>query len=165
APAHHEALTGYFIYRKTNADGTWERIKVLGADKTEYKETRSLEQGNWYYYKVIAYYREIDCNSIPAKSRYNNEYFVKIWYSPDGVDENTIQDVEIYPNPAKDMLTIKADRIDYVKIYNSIGQIVFENKVNSEEISINLDGFDVGVYLVKAVVDGEVITRKVSIQK
>ena len=162
SPENDDALSGYLVYRKCD-DGDYQRIKAVNADKHEYKETTQLADGHWYSYKVIAYYRDIDCYSIPAKARYGNEYFVKYYYSTDGVDENYADNVEIYPNPAKDLLTIKADNITNVMIYSSIGQKICEKAVNSSEVTINLDGFDSGVYLLKAVVNGDVITRKISV--
>ena len=121
--------------------------------------------GDWYYYKVVAYYQDIDCYSIPAKSPYGNEYFVKLYYDPEhlGVDENLTQNIEVYPNPAKDMLTIKAENITNVVIFNSMGQKVYEKTMDSSEVSINLDGFDSGIYLVKVVADGDEVTRRISI--
>lgn len=165
APENDENLSAYFIYRKCDADGVYNRVKILAPTKLEYKENVPLEYGHWYYYKVVAFYQDIDCYSIPAKSMYSNEYYVKFYYSPESVDENMAQNVEIYPNPAKDMLTIKAENITNVIIYNSIGLKVYEQSVASSEVSINLYGFDAGIYLVKAVVDGEVVTRKISVMR
>ncbi|MBR5663341.1 MAG: T9SS type A sorting domain-containing protein, partial [Bacteroidales bacterium] len=110
-------------------------------------------------------YQDIDCYSIPAKSPYGNEYFVKLYYDPEhlGVDENLTQNIEVYPNPAKDMLTIKAENITNVVIFNSMGQKVYEKTMDSSEVSINLDGFDSGIYLVKVVADGDEVTRRISI--
>ena len=163
APENAENVSAYFIFRKCNADGTFNRVKIVSPTKFEYKENVPLEYGNWYYYKVLAYYEDIDCYSIPAKSYYGDEYYVKIYYSPESVDENMAQDVEIYPNPAKDLLTVKADNITEVMMYNAIGQKVYNETADSSEVSINLGGFDSGVYLVKAVVNGEVVTRKISV--
>ena len=164
-PENSENLTGYYIYRKCNDDGEYKRIKAVAPTKNEYKETSILETGNWYYYKVVAYYSNNNCYSIPAKAMYGNEYFVKVFYSQEGIDENTIENVEIYPNPAKDLLTINAENIAKVTIYNSIGQKVYEKAADSSEVLVNLDGFDSGVYLVKAVVNGVVVTRKISVMK
>ena len=50
-------------------------------------------------------------------------------------------------------------------VYNAIGQKVYEQTANASEVSINLDGFDTGIYLVKIIADGNEVTRKVSIQK
>ena len=165
APENDDNLSAFFIFRKCNDDGEYQRIKIVAANKHEYKDAGALEPGNWYFYKVLAYYQDIDCYSVPAKALYGNEYFVKVYFDPEhlGVDENMTQDVEIFPNPVKDVLTIKADNISNVAIYNSVGQKVYEKTFDSSEVSINLDDFDSGVYMVKAVVNGDVVTRKISV--
>ena len=86
-------------------------------------------------------------------------------YSTDDVAENNENGVVIYPNPVKDVLTVKAENISQVAVYNAIGQMVFNKSVDSSEVTINLDGFDSGVYLVRVVADGNAITRKVSVIK
>ena len=166
APENEENLSGFFVYRKTE-DGDYSLAKIIAHNKYEYKDNKPMESGKWYYYKVLAYYQDIDCYSIPANALYGNEYFVKVFYDPEhlGVDENLTQNVEIYPNPAKDLLTIKAENATRVVIYSSIGQKVYEKQVDSSEISINTDGFDSGIYLVKVVADGDAVTRKISIIK
>ena len=96
---------------------------------------------------------------------YGNDYFLRIYYSPLGVDENEMQDIEIYPNPAKNMLTVKAESLNELVIYNSVGQKVFSKTVGSPEVSIHLEGFDTGIYLVKLIANGKEVTRKISIIK
>ncbi len=162
-PINTSTLTGYYVYRKDNADGEWERIKVLGANKNEYKETRTLTYGTWYYYKVIAYYREIDCLSAPIKATYGNEYYVKIWYSPEGIEEAEMQAVQVYPNPAKDVLTVKAENLNSVVIYNAMGQKVFAQDVDANELTINTNDLESGIYMVRIVADGNEVTRKISV--
>ena len=98
-------------------------------------------------------------------SLYGKEYYVKTYYSPESVDENDIQSVEIYPNPAKDLLTIKADNLSDVVIYNSVGQKVFAKTPDSSELLISLNDFDTGIYFVRLVADGNEITRKISVIK
>ncbi len=164
-PDATDGLAAFFVYRKVNEDGEYERAKILGPDKTEYKETKIMEYGNWYYYKVIAFYQDIDCYSAPAKSRYGNEYFVKIYYSEDGVDENMTQAVEVYPNPAKENITIKAEGLGNVTVYNSIGQKVLEQPLDADEITINTNGFEAGIYMIRVVANGNEVTRKVSVVK
>lgn len=161
-PENNENISAIYIFRKCN-DGEYRRIKIVAPNKTEYKDGSVLTNGNWYYYKVCAYYSQDDCLSIPAKSMYGNEYFVKIYKSPEGVDENELQNIEVYPNPAKDVLTIKGDRIETVSVYNSIGQKVFGQTVDTDELTINTAGFDAGLYMVRIIADGGEITRKVSV--
>ena len=164
SPENHSGLTGYYIYRKCNGDD-YKHVKSVSASYNEYKETYPLEYGNWYYYKVVAYYKAIDCRSIPAQSRYGNEYFVKMYCSPESIDENMAQNVEIFPNPAKDQLTIKAEDITEVAVYNSIGQKVFSQDIDADELVINTSDFDAGIYMVRIKADGAEVTRKISIIK
>ena len=166
-PQNSDGLTAFFIYRKMNADGEYERIKIVAPDKTEYKETRTLENGNWYYYRVVAYYQDIDCYSAPAKSAYSNEYYVKVYYDNEhlGVDEDMTQAVEVYPNPAKDILTVKAENLSNVTVYNMMGQKIMTQDVDDEELTINTSDFESGIYIVRIVADGNEITKKVSVIK
>ena len=156
--------SGYFVYRKIN-DGEYEQAKIVAGNKKEFKETKVLQDGSWYYYKVIPYYQDIDCYAAPIKAHYNNEYFVKIMYSVDGVEENMTQDISVYPNPAKDMLTVKAENLSYVAVYNSLGQKVFTQAFDCDEAVIDMNGFEAGIYMVRVIANGNEVTRKVSVIK
>lgn len=162
-PNPSTGLSGYYIYRKVNDDGEYEQIKLVGANKTEYKENKTMENGNWYFYKVVAYYKDIDCFSAPAKALYGNEFFVKVYFGPAGVDENEAQSVAVYPNPANDVLTVKAENLTNVTVYNTIGQKVFEQNLNGNETTINTNDFEQGIYMVRIVANGKEITTKVSV--
>lgn len=157
-------LTGFYVYRKTD-DTDYSMVKLLGPNKTEYKETKTLVNGTWYYYRVVAYYQDIDCYSAPAKYITGNQYYVKYYYSNDGMEENLTEGVSIYPNPTKDMITVKADNLSSVEVYNTIGQKVFSQTLNDNETVINMSDFEAGIYMVRIVADGNEITRKISVVK
>ena len=156
--------SGYFVYRKIN-DGEYEQAKIVSGNKKEYKETKTMQDGSWYYYKVIPYYQDIDCYAAPIKAKYNNEYFVKMQYSLDGVEDNMAQNVSVYPNPAKDMLTVKAENLSNVVVYNSLGQKVLALSVDGDEAVIDMSGFEAGIYMVRVIANGNEVTRKVSVVK
>lgn len=162
-PENAEGLSGFFIFRKVNEDGTYERVKILGPNKTEYKETKALEEGNWYFYRVVAYYEDIDCYSAPAKAMYGNEYFVKILFSPEGVDENAVSNVSLYPNPTNDSFTIEAENIQNVMVFNTIGQLVHNQACEGNSVVVNMSGVDAGIYMVKVVTANGESIQKVSV--
>ena len=166
-PDNASTLTGYYIYAKAGEDGEYKNIKLLGNNKKEYKETRTLVDGTWYYYKVVAYYQGIECYSAPAKNLYGNEYFVKVYYDKThlGVGEDAAQAVEVYPNPAKDMLTVKAENLNNVTVYNMMGQKMLSQDVDAEEVTINTSDFEAGIYMVRITANGSEITRKISVVK
>ena len=165
APNHSSGLSAFFVYRKKGEDGNYGDPTIYEPTTFEHKETGGLQLNNWYYYKVVAYYENNDCYSSPARALYANEYYVKIYYSPQSIGENVAANVEVYPNPAKDMITVKAENMSNVMVYNSIGQKVFEQELNANETTINTNSFDAGIYMVRIVVDGKEITRKISVVK
>lgn len=77
--------------------------------------------------------------------------------------ENVVvdNDVDVYPNPANDVVYIKGDDIQYVEIYNSIGIKVLYKNVNSSE-TIDIASFASGMYFVRVVDrNGNIATRKI----
>ena len=165
-PENNEGLSGFFIYRKTNEDGEYERIKILAANKTEYKDTKSMDDGNWYYYQVKSFYQDIDCYSAPFKSMYNDEYFVKYYYSAEhtSVIENT-SNINLYPNPTKDSFTVEGVNLERVMVYNALGQMVYNQECQGNSAVINLGNVETGIYMVKIfTANGESI-QKVSVMR
>ena len=154
----------YVVYRKTGDDGEYTLIKYVSG-KTEYKENKALTDGTWYYYRVMASYNDSGCESAPAKSKYANEYYVKYYYSTDGVEEIVAQNVNVYPNPTKDMLTVEAVNLSNVVIYNSLGQRVFAQTFDGNEAKIDMSSFDAGIYMVRISADGNEVTKKISVVK
>jgi hypothetical protein len=72
----------------------------------------------------------------------------------------------IYPNPAKETLTIEGISIKQIVIYNAVGQMV--EKINCDEniININIEAFPAGIYLLNITDEkGHIVTKKISITK
>ena len=164
APENVEGVQGgFFVYRKIGRDGEYERVKLLNFSKTEYKETKTLEEGVWYYYKVVPYYQAIDCFSAPIKNKYGNECFVKLMLDIDGVIENTVGTVNLFPNPTKDSFTIEAEDIQHVMVYNTVGQMVYNQNCQGNSTVINLGNVETGIYMVKVVTANGENIQKVSV--
>jgi hypothetical protein len=163
-PENDEGLSAFFIFRKENEDGEYTRVKIVAANKTEYKETKTLEEGVWYYYRVMSFYQDTDCYSAPAKSRYNNEYFVKVLGGAAAdVEETAVGNVHVYPNPTSDSFTVEAENIQNVMVYNTIGQLVHSQVCEGNNAVINLSGVDAGIYMVKVVTANGETVQKVSV--
>jgi hypothetical protein len=57
---------------------------------------------------------------------------------------------QLYPNPANDYMQFKSsDMVDKISIYNALGQLVQENKINSLEGAISIEHLAQGSYFVK----------------
>ena len=132
-------------------------------NKEEYKDNSSLTLGTWYYYKVIAFYQDIDCMSAPAKAKNNNEYFVKFYHSEVSVDELTEGQIGIYPNPADDQVTIEAAAIENVTVFNMMGQKVYESSVNADKVVLNISDYQAGIYMINVVTADYETTKRISV--
>ena len=165
APKNTANLTGYYIYRKAGVDGEWIRIKVLAAGKkTEYTDNSVNQMDTWYFYKVQAYYQNIDCFSAPASLKENkNEFVLKFFYSETGVEDNAEQNIGVYPNPANEKITVEAQNIETVSIVNVMGQKVYETSVNSDKIEIDVNDFPTGIYMINVVTDEYETAKRISI--
>ncbi len=160
-----EELSGYAVYRKKN-DEPYERIKLVPANKTEYKENKVMEDGNWYYYRVTANYTDIECESAPFKSRYGNEYFVKFYYSLTEVEEAYGKSMRIYPNPVDGQLTVEGEAMSKVAIYDLLGQLLVERpcQAGTTQMVLPVDALSPGVYVIR-VSDGQNVGSSYFVKK
>lgn len=71
-----------------------------------------------------------------------------------GTDEYAIsatQEMLVYPNPAKDQVSIGTDEnIDFLVIYNTMGQEVYRSEVGDYKIKVNISDLEKGMYLINA---------------
>jgi len=79
-----------------------------------------------------------------------------------GVEGFGIDAVQVYPNPAKDVLHVKAkNTLISVVVYNLLGQKLLSVEPNTLIENINMSGFDTGMYLVKVAIGNQIQTYKV----
>ena len=163
APENHEGLSGYYLFRKRGENGTYERIKLLGANATNFTDNSANEQGD-YYYRLYAYYSDTDCTSSPASVMYNpNLFYLHVYYSPTGVEETTDQAVNLYPNPADHSLTLEAEGMVLVRVCNVLGQVVLEQEVISNTLKVNTSDWNEGLYMVTIRTESGTVSRRLSI--
>ncbi|MGE0079537.1 MAG: T9SS type A sorting domain-containing protein [Bacteroidales bacterium] len=65
------------------------------------------------------------------------------------------QFVKVYPNPVKDKLSIEISSIGYVEIINTVGVVVLQKKIESND-TINMIDLHPGIYLVKILKQGTI---------
>ena len=64
-----------------------------------------------------------------------------------GVEENQMNNVVVYPNPASSRINIEGE-IYEVNIYNALGQLVYTKNESMNGLSIDVATFEEGLYLV-----------------
>ena len=70
--------------------------------------------------------------------------------------------LSIYPNPVGNLLTIDSDTIiKEIKILNVLGTVVYSAKQKSNKVSIDLESYTSGVYLVTVYDDFGATIKKI----
>ena len=150
-------LSGYYIYRK-DGDGEYRRIKLMGPTSVTYTDNSLIAPGD-YYYRIYAYYGDLDCLSSPANRHYSpNEFELHVYYSPTGVDENEAQ-VRVYPNPTNGLVTVEAEGMTQVEVYNTLGQRVLRKETTESQTVLDLQDAAPGVYLLRMATENGIIAK------
>ena len=161
APEPNDGLSGYYLYRK-DGDGEYHRIKLLSASAVTYTDNALVQEGD-YYYRLYAYYGNLDCTSAPANRKYETNVFeLHVYYSPTGMDENETQ-VKVYPNPTKNLVTIEAEGMTEVSVYNTLGQCMLQKDVTDTQTVLDLHDAAPGLYLLRIATDKGMVYRRVSL--
>ena len=143
---------------------TYHRIKLLNASAVTYTDNAMSQEGD-YYYRLYAYYADLDCTSAPAnRYYYPNVFELHAYYSPTGVEENE-QGVKVYPNPAKNLVTIEAEGMTEVAVYNALGQCVLQKEVSGDQATIDLQNVSEGLYLLRAKTRGGVSSKHIAVER
>ncbi|MEQ8325060.1 MAG: T9SS type A sorting domain-containing protein [Vicingaceae bacterium] len=82
-----------------------------------------------------------------------------------GIDEQSMENVRVYPNPARDKLTVNFGELvsaATISLHNDIGQVVFEKEVgNASMTSIDMKSFAKGLYSLTIQINQKIHTQKV----
>lgn len=130
----------------------WETYNAtIDGDNFSYEATE-LVSGATYVYKAFV-------GSDPA---YGEEMtFTTEW---DNVAELGEVSYQIYPNPVKNTLTVKGENMLQISVYNSVGQLVKTIECNSQEVLIDVNDLQDGMYFINIMNNnGENTTSKVSV--
>lgn len=75
--------------------------------------------------------------------------------------------LSVYPNPSTGMFTLDlgVNEKSSIEVYNVIGSKVIAKEVNSQISTLDMSGFDAGVYFVKVTTGNTKVTKKVTIAK
>ena len=163
-PEPSDGLSGYYLYRKFGEDGEYERIKLLGANSTNYTDNTANQEGD-YYYKIYAGYNSLDdCMSAPANRKYtDNVFFLHAPYSLDGINEVKNDMVAVYPNPTTNRFTVEGEGLTHVTVFNTVGQMVYDANCEGNSTVISLSNVEAGVYMVRVATENGTATKRITV--
>ena len=80
---------------------------------------------------------------------------------PVNVEEQSANDINIYPNPTDGVLNVEIETMTRITIFNAMGQVVYDNEVVSDRETVDMTQYNEGMYLLRITTENGVITEKV----
>ena len=110
---------------------------------------------------AIDIWYELNCFTENDTLKYHNSDYPSCYYSTEGINENTLNHVSVYPNPATDNLTIETNinTEERLEIINMVGQTIHTSNI-IKKATINTSAFPNGVYILKLYTDKETVVKK-----
>ena len=107
--------------------------------------------------EVVAVY-ENGMTSVAAIAIIDNDWI--------NVAETEDVNVMIYPNPAKDVVKVTTvnGQQSTVKVYNTLGMLVEEIEINSNETEINVSDYNPGIYFFNIQTENGNVTKKIVVE-
>ena len=141
----------FAVYRNGNEIAT---VPYTGAYSYTYFD--NIAAGN-YEYQVKAYYE--DCESDFGMTADGQNY---VAINVTAVDE--ISDyISIYPNPTNGNVRIEAAGMNRITVVSALGQVVYDNAVNADNVQLNLGQFKAGIYMVRISTTNGVSVKRVTV--
>ena len=115
--------------------------------------TDNVEDGI-YTYSIVA------CNA----NNYSSAAYVTVSVGTVGMEENTLDEVSIYPNPANGILNINGGNAEFdYAMFNGMGQMVAKGNANGNT-QINVSDLNKGVYFLRLTNGTQVRVEKVVVE-
>ena len=151
----------YLVTATTDPDDTGD---IQGAGFYLYGETCTLTVIPHENYKFMNWTLNGQVVSDEASISFTvteDVFYVAHLESTEGVEEHNNIAVSVFPNPAKDKLTIEtSEPVKMLEIYTINGSLVGKQRTYSDKIEINVEGFAIGTYMIRLTTDSTVLIRK-----
>lgn len=107
----------------------------------------------------------VPCGCIAAYANSEwHDYFTTIIDDCSIVQEHDGVEANVYPNPTSGTLTIEAEDIENVSIYNVLGEIMFKASANVSSLEYDFLPHGAGVYIVKIQTKKGMVTKQVVVK-
>ena len=135
---------GYNVYR----NGEHIAHGVTGNSFVDYTSTSA----ETYNYTITGYTSHIESNP-------SNVVYVD--WTTDVNENNADQNISIYPNPTKNTVTIEADGLRQIRVFNIMGQTVVCQTALEDNITIDLSAQPQGCYFIETATEQGCTTTKI----
>jgi len=124
--------------------GSQESNDVTGITTTSYETEIPVEMAVEYSYKVKAVYPE--CESDYALTNGGEDH---VTLTNAAVDEQNFANAKLYPNPTTGQLSVEAEGMTKVGVYDLVGQCLMQVATADGKASLDLSQLPEGIYFIK----------------
>ena len=130
------------------------KVNANGASYNEYEFTDN--QLPTTYDQLTIYYRILSVDKDGSKTYSEVKQVVM---------NNKQVAISIFPNPAKDLVTIECAGVKELLVIDYLGKEVYRDKINRNSYIVHLKSFAKGIYIVKAIMNnGTTTTEKLVVE-
>lgn len=102
----------------------------------------------WKDDNLLFQFGDVDCDAILCVNETDN---------PNGIT--------LFPNPTNGTVTIAIEGINHVAVISLLGQVLYETKVQGDEVLLDLSQFDPSVYVIRVESKDAVVTKPLMIAR
>ena len=85
----------------------------------------------------------------PKEVLVDHDIILSAFFNQTGVDENGIELIRLYPNPANDKIRVEGlEGNNNIQIYNAFGVLIKTLSINGDD-EINIEGLSAGLYIIR----------------
>lgn len=127
-------------------------------------ESMNYPAGSCYVYWMPTSNESTNGDDVAANGNIKIDNILIMAVSPTGVNEVLFNSrMNVYPNPSNGTVTLNSTLENApFSVYNMTGACVYQGVTSNRETQINLT--ESGVYFIRLIAQGEVITKKISVQ-
>lgn len=99
---------------------------------------------------------------VSTDTRFNETWRLQ---SVASIDENSISDIQVFPNPVFSDLFLESEEIiEEIEIYDALGRRCLNQETNLYNSKLNLDGLQSGVYKIKLTLENRILVKNILVK-
>ncbi len=148
----------YFVGGSSQFDQNTGTFLLVGINTSDVVEMIAFNTyTNTYVSGYVPGVSEIVCD---------NTLFARSTYAVAGIENELSFNFNMYPNPVSDILNIEytSNGPVQVQIFNSVGELVYDNKITSGRMNFDTSSLSSGLYTVNLIEDNQSASRTIVVE-
>lgn len=109
------------------------------------------------------YFALTNCSSYGFNSNHAIIIGIRGPELPTAIEENSVENVKVFPNPSNGMVYIcsESQQVQELQVFDMSGRLLIEKSIDEKEFSIDMTGYNAGIYILRLTTSNGVETSKI----